>query len=300
MFIFLEHRDIDKKKWDASIESSINKNIYAYSWFLDAVCPQWTALVDENYKVLMPLPSRVKMGIHYLFEPFFAQQLGAFFKDEKDSKGIMDAIPAFYKYQVLKLNTSFHSVAKGFDILENLNYTLSLSKSYDELFKAYAYNTKRNVRKCSEDLILVSDFDDVQAINMFELNRGAKLANYRKEGSTVLVKLIKSLKEKKKLEKWAVLNKEGQLLAAAHFAVFENKRIFLFSATDEDGKKERAMFFLIDRFIAKYANTNVLLDFSGSNDLDLARFYSGFGADKEIYYRVVKNRLPLIIRWLKK
>ncbi len=60
------------------------------------------------------------------------------------------------------------------------------------------------------------------------------------------------------------------------------------------------MFFLLDRFIAKYANTDTVLDFSGSNDADLARFYNGFGAEKEVYYRVVKNRLPLFIRWLKK
>ena len=60
------------------------------------------------------------------------------------------------------------------------------------------------------------------------------------------------------------------------------------------------MFYLIDRFIARHAASDTVLDFAGSNDEQLARFYAGFGSEKETYIRIVKNRLPFFIKWLKK
>ncbi|MDF2456711.1 MAG: hypothetical protein K0R51_2704 [Cytophagaceae bacterium] len=300
MFVFLKHKDIDKKKWDASIDTSINGNLYACSCFLDAVAPGWCALTNEDYSVVMPLPSKSKIGINYIFQPFFSQQLGAFFVDEKYSKGILNFIPSSYRYLEMKLNTKFHPDLKAFTVFENSNYTLPLNKSYEELFKSYAYNTKRNVKKCSSELSINMDFNDLQAVKMFEENKGATLAHYRRESKEVLLRLIEALKEEEKIEKWAVQDNKGTLLAVAHFGFFQHKRIFLFSATNEEGKRNRAMFFLLDRFIHQYANTNIVLDFSGSNDVQLARFYSGFGSIKETYYRIVKNDLPFFMKWLKK
>ncbi|MDB5255736.1 MAG: hypothetical protein JWM14_431 [Chitinophagaceae bacterium] len=300
MFIFLQHKDIDKKKWDASISVSINKNIYGYSWFLDAVCPNWAGIIKEDYSVVMPLPSKKKMGILYLFQPFFSQQLGPFFRSESDAAGILNAIPSRYSYLEMKLNTFFHPDVSQFNASNNTNYKLTLDKSYEELFKSYAYNTKRNIKKCPSDLIITNEFDDSQAIDMFELNKGATLSNFKKESDIVLMKLIQTLKERSKLEKWAVYNKEGRMMAAAHFAICDKERIFLFSATDEIGKQARAMFFLFDQFIQKYSASGFTINFSGSNDVHVARFYSGFGAKKEIYQSIVKNRLPFFMRWLKR
>ena len=46
MIQYLEHNQIDKKKWDATVEEC--GNIYAYSWYLDIVHPGWEALVEED------------------------------------------------------------------------------------------------------------------------------------------------------------------------------------------------------------------------------------------------------------
>ncbi len=299
MFVFLQHKDIDKTKWNACIDTSVNGNLYAYSWFLDAVSPSWCAIIKEDYSTVIPLPSKKKIGINYLFQPFFSQQLGAFFKDENEAKGILKFIPSFYRYQEMNLNTKFHPNLVTFNVFKNANYKLLINKSYEEHFKSFAYNTKRNVKKCS-DLSIRKDFNDLEAIKMFQENRATKLAAYKSESKDVLLRIIEALKKENKLEKWAVLDKQGDLLAAAHFAVLGNTRVFLFSATNEEGKKARAMFFLLDRFIFEYANKNIVLDFSGSNDAQLARFYSGFGSIKEDYYRIVKNNLPFFMKWLKK
>ena len=72
---FLSHNQINKEKWDAAIDEAINGIIYAKSWYLDIVSPDWTALILGDYEVIMPLTYRKKFGVKYLYKPFFAQYL---------------------------------------------------------------------------------------------------------------------------------------------------------------------------------------------------------------------------------
>ncbi|MBT5428083.1 MAG: hypothetical protein HOK84_17895, partial [Bacteroidetes bacterium] len=51
----LKHKDIDKSRWDTTITRSINGNIYGYSWYLDAVSPDWEALINLDYSIVLPL-----------------------------------------------------------------------------------------------------------------------------------------------------------------------------------------------------------------------------------------------------
>jgi len=60
------------------------------------------------------------------------------------------------------------------------------------------------------------------------------------------------------------------------------------------------MFFLLDEFIRKYAEKNVILDFEGSMIPGLARYYEGFGAIAGKYQQIISNHLPFYIRWIKK
>lgn len=59
------------------------------------------------------------------------------------------------------------------------------------------------------------------------------------------------------------------------------------------------MFHLTDAWIARSAGTGMLLDFAGSNTPSVARFNAGFGAVTRPYFRLRRNRLPLLARWLK-
>ena len=52
---YLQHKEIDKAKWDACIEQAPNGLIYSYSWYLDAMSKHWDALVLKDYEAVMPL-----------------------------------------------------------------------------------------------------------------------------------------------------------------------------------------------------------------------------------------------------
>ena len=70
--------------------------------------------------------------------------------------------------------------------------------------------------------------------------------------------------------------------------------------SSKEGKELRAMFFLIDQYIQMNAEKELTLDFEGSTLPGIARFFSGFGATPETYYRMKHNRLPVPFRWIKK
>jgi len=54
---------------------------------------------------------------------------------------------------------------------------------------------------------------------------------------------------------------------------------------------------LIDAFIKENAGKPVTLDFEGSNNPGLARFYSSFGAKKVVYQQFTRNSLPAPVRF---
>ena len=75
---YFKHKEIDKEKWDTCIDNASNSLIYAFSWYLDIVSPNWEALIAGDYHLVMPLPAKRKYGINYLFQPKYTQQLGVF------------------------------------------------------------------------------------------------------------------------------------------------------------------------------------------------------------------------------
>lgn len=302
---YIPHKEIDKTKWDDCIAQSFNGIIYAYSWYLDIVCPGWNALVEDEYKKIMPLTGRSKLGIHYLYQPFFTQQLGVFSKDPLSSQDVNDflsVIPSKYKLIEISLNTFNDPAAKnGMDLKLSLTHELNLSSSYEALYNQYSENTKRNLKKSIKHGLSISEQASVkEVIALFRSSKGKEVETLKDVHYTMLEELMKECASRGKMQVHGVKDKEGKLCAGAFFVESNGKTIFLFSGRNEEAKESAAMFFLIDRFIAANAQSSLVLDFEGSNDPDLARFYKGFGSKECVYLQVRKNNLPPLIRWLKK
>lgn len=74
----LKNNQINKILWDQVITGSDDPYVYLLSWYLDTVTPGWECLVNENYRMVMPLPVKYKFGIPYLVQPPFCQKTGVF------------------------------------------------------------------------------------------------------------------------------------------------------------------------------------------------------------------------------
>jgi hypothetical protein len=301
----LQNKEIDKKRWDECIAQSFNGIIYAYSWYLDIVCEGWEALIEDDYKKVMPLTGRSKFGIHYLYQPYFTQQLGVFSTGrltESDVRDFLSAIPQKYKLVEISLNTySKLESCEGFELKRSLNHELDLISDYDTLYRQYSENTKRNIKKAGKaGLSIIEYVSPGVVIDLFSRNKGKEVAKFRDHHYEMLERLIVECVQRGKGQVLGVAGKDGAVCAGAFFVESNGKVIFIFSGRNEQAKSDGAMFFLIDKFIEANAQRNLVLDFEGSNDPDLARFYKGFGSKECVYLQVRKNNLPTLIRWLKK
>ncbi len=296
MIHYIKHKDVDTEKWDRCIKQSINGIIYAYSWYLDIVCNEWDALIEDDYESVFPLVKGKKFGVNYLYPPFFTQQLGVFSKQiltEAKVNDFLNAIPLEYKYAEINLNTFNKVNTDTFECTPNLNYELDLINSYDNIRKNYSQNLKRNLKKAEESgFSIVNNIKPEDIIDLFRENRGKALRTYKEHDYFNFKRLVYSLIYKRKAEVLGVYTKRNELCAGAIFVSSNNKIIFLFSALSPEGRSDRAMPYLIDSFISENSSSNIVFDFEGSNDPNLARFYQSFGSKKCIYYQVRISKIP--------
>jgi len=304
MILYLDHNKIDKEKWDQCIQESFNGIIYGYSWFLDLVSEEWDGLVENDYERVFPLTWRKKAGIYYLHQPFFTQQLGIFSRsplDEENANRFLTAIPSRFRLIEISLNSRNKVSAPGFSIRNNLNHELALIESYPQLMRGYSENTVRSIKKAvKQKLTIHGEVKPDEVIEMFRQNRGRSLRTLKERDYQRFRRLIYTCLHRGKAQVMGAYSPENELCAGIIFLFSHNRAIFLFSGLNEYGRMHGAMPFLIDGFIEQYAQSYLTLDFEGSNDPDLARFYKGFGS-REVYYPFIRrNRLPMIVRILKK
>jgi hypothetical protein len=280
---YLRYNEINLEKWDLCIENASNSLIYAESWYLNIVSPNWHALVYGDYEFVMPLPAKRKYGIWYLYQPLYTQQLGVFGKEP--SKGLvllfLNSIPNKFLFIDLNMNNLLE------DLTKLPNYELGLSIKYTALQKKYGNNLRRNLKKANKTRQIIEDnFDLKKIIYFLEENGKYKLEkNYYK----VLEELILTSLKNKKGKLFSVYVEE-ELTALAFFLETKSRLIYLSGATSIKGREVQSMSFLIDEYIKSNCESEKVLDFEGSKDSNVARFYRGFGAKFKGYYRL-KSKL---------
>ncbi|MDK2978727.1 MAG: hypothetical protein PWP52_1441 [Bacteroidales bacterium] len=286
---YLKHHQINKQQWDLAIENFHNGLVYALSWYLDVVSPGWNALVLGDYEAVMPLPVKQKLGLKYLIQPPFCQQLGVFcsYDFENKTQCFLNKIQTLFRYIHIQLNVE-NKHTETYPLRKN--YVLTLRGSYKNFYDLYHKNTKRNLKKASNySLNIVSDID---AKSVFTFKKANPVNNLKEWHYKILHSLVNTIQNKAEYESIGVLNDKGNLIAAAFFVIFKKRITMLVSSSNNQGKNKSAMFLIIDTIIKKYAGKDYILDFEGGNVEGLARFFAGFGAEPVFYSVYKQNNLP--------
>ncbi len=304
MIRYLQHDEIDLEKWDNCIRRAFNGNIYALSWYLDVVHRGWEALVEDDYIRVMPLTGNKKYGIYYLFQPFFAQQLGIFSIEILNSSILnrfIAAIPSRFRFAQVNLNVHNHPHPEDYQLVTNRNFLLDLISGYPKLSAHYTTNTRRNLKKArTSGLMLVKGMAPDLLTDMFRQNKGKQVKHWHDIHYQRLHQLMYKAMFKNMGMMVGVYTGHNELCAGAFFLKDQRHLTFLFSATTPEARKNGAMTFLLDTVIKEFSETALVLDFEGSNDENLARFYRGFGAQEVSYYRLEINRFPFPVNRLVK
>jgi hypothetical protein len=295
---YVKHKDIDKEKWNACIDSAPNGLIYAYSFYLDIMSENWDALIMNDYEAVMPLTWNKKFGILYLHQPAFTQQLGIFgnvdFNNTLTEQFLQKAVEIF-SFAEINLNyaNEYHKTAA-----RKCNLILSLHQPFDVIRKSFR---KDLITKAKNNQLLYEASDNIEeAIQSFKNNYSDKLSHLSEKNYEDLLQLCILLKSKDQiLIRKAILPNGNPLTISIFFK--DNKRIYyILSATLPGARVYDANAFLLHELIKEFSGQNLILDFEGSDIPSIHFFFSKFNPVEQPYFFVRINKLKLWGKWIKK
>lgn len=300
---FVKHNEIDRLAWDHCIAEALNASIYAFSWYLDIVAPEWNALVEEDYQSVMPLPTRKRFGIQYLFLPPFCQQLGVIGRQCTDPTKVeefLNAIPENYHWIDMNLNQYNQCTRNEWIVQNSRNYLLDLISPYQKIQSGYSKNTRKNLKVALRNKLSFSKSVSTSVFIDFYREHIGNQIGLPKNHLLILQQLITQGQRYGIAHMFGVYDNRNSLNAIALMMQMKQRIVLLASASSPDGRDESAMYFLLDRYFEANAGNELIFDFEGSNIDSIAYFFSGFGAQATQYQRIIINRLPFYLRWLKR
>ena len=303
MIKYLENNKIDKSKWDTCINRSADASIFVYSWYLDVVCDNWSALILNDYEAVFPIAIKSKYKLHYAYQPFYSRYFGVY-KEGVISKELvklfLDAVPEKIKYFEFCLHESNTIQNKKLEITERKFQMLNINNTYEAIQKGYSENTRRSIKKSIKaELKIRPDIEPEKIVDLFKSTKGVDLEIFTNKDYKNLIKLMNTCLDKKKGQSIAIYYGK-ELCAAAFFMFSNNKFTYLKSGITEQGKAKGAMYLLIDYFIREHCGNKYTFDFGGSSIESVANFYKKFGAKDFVYLQIKKNNLPAVVKWIKK
>ncbi|HKK67441.1 MAG TPA: GNAT family N-acetyltransferase [Bacteroidales bacterium] len=287
----LANAKIDKTAWDECISRAENRRVYALSWYLDSVTgKRWDGLVLDDYRAVMPLPYVKKAGIRFYMQPWFSQQLGPFWIHSYPT-GLLDAMEKnisspFYELN-LNSNTRFFPEYKWLELKPNM--VLPLNKKKETLYAALKTNHRRNLKKAKKIKPEIKHVG-IETYMAFK-TENSKILEGKKTGK--LENILQKLHANNALILRGVWLKD-ELLAAVCWIKDFNRLVYFQAASSEKGKKYASAFLLVEEMIETYANTHTTLDFEGSQNQGIQRFYRGFGATNESYPVLLSKGMRLV------
>ncbi len=301
MIELINRKKLDIKKYDACVQTSLQSNIFGFSWYLDIVSDKWSALVLNDYEAVMPIPWRKKYFMKYVYHPFWVIQLGIYSTVIEDENEFLIALFSEFKYVSLRTNkqnsfSMFHSYQ-----MQKKVQTLSFNENYQTISLNYNRNRKRELKKATQqDLTECWNDSPKKLIDLFKNGVGKRVQKLNEKDYMRLYKLMSTCIRKNLGELLTVYDKQNNLISAAFFLKYNNRVIELVCASDLKNRNNGANTFMNDRAIFKYERNFEVFDFGGSSMKNIAKYYYSFGGKDEYYTQLHYNNLPKLLRFFKR
>lgn len=300
--VFLKSSQLDFQKWDQRVDQFGDDTFQCYSWYLNAVCNNWNALVMGDYEYILPLPTKTKGFFKILYQPFFTRQLKLIGPAEPDQGLLNDflaAIPSNYVQRALALPLVQEFQIDNYQNHHYLYQRLWMHKPVQEIRNGYSENYRRILKKFNIENIEFRNVKPELITNLFASETATKIEAIKSSDLTHLNQLFHNcLKEGKGLS-MAAYARDGELLSAAFYFIHHRTVYYLKGSSTEAGKKNSAMVALMDHVISLYSETHQLFDFGGSRIPSIATFFRKFGAEDH-YYSFIQRNQPFLIHLSKR
>ncbi len=299
----LHHQQIDKVRYNACVNGARNSMIYARSFYLDAMCPGWSALVGNNYSWVMPLPINKKWNIKYIYQPPFTQQLGVFALPEVTVPyvEIVALLKAKFPYWQINVNYSnaFFQDDESIVYEDHVNYILELNADHQSIASHYTHDLVKNLKRCKKYNLYYQSANYIQAIEQYQTHYGSRMKHVTENDYKQFTLLCKHANENNMLVCRKVINNDDKLMAIALLLKDEHRIYNLMNTTTVAGRPFGANHFLLDSLLQEFANSNLIFDFEGSELDGVRQFYENFNPINQPYFTLTYNGLPWPLRLFK-
>ena len=302
---YLLHNKIDKQKWDDCINKSVNRLIYAKSFYLDAMAANWDAIVLNDYEAVMPLTWKKKWSVAYLYQPAFVQQGGIFFTNEL-SKTLIRAFTdkAFTKFKFAEITFNYLNDVNDLTntkINIRTNFILPLLNNYQQISNGYHSSIIKDLKRSRQFKLQYHTSNDyLTIVNLYKKLYQNRLPFFCNKDFTNFNLVCKKMWADDNLIVRKITGANEEILAAVILLKDNNRFYNIISCTTDDGKHKGANHFLYDKVIQEFCNTNYILDFEGSDVKGIADFYRRFKAINQPYPFCKINNLNPIIKLFKR
>lgn len=305
---YLKHHNIDRRQWDALVTASRQRQVYALSWYLDVVAPEWEAVVELDtagaYTAVMPVPWRSKFGIRYIQQPLFCQQLGIYslsgpVADATYIAFVQELRERFRYVSGYNFNTE-NQLPAGLPPEVQVHQTqtlyLPLNKPYEQLEQAYTRDRKVNLKRAQKAGLTVEESGDIAPIIRFF--RGETAGNIyggvAEEAYMQLRQLHQVLQEKRVAKLLYTTDSTGRQNSGCLFVTWGGHIVYIFNAAPQHGRKQNGRTLMIDYMIREYAGQEMVFDFEspGEQESDILHFYKSFGPEARPIPVLRYNQLP--------
>ncbi len=292
---FLKNSEIDLNAWDKCIAGSFNSSICAFSWFLDLICEDWGALVEDDYESVMPLILQRFLGKEIIGLPYFAYDLGIFSNHPitpDKTRVFIEAVPPVFSYYRIMLNKYNPLDCKGCTTILHKRFELDLILPYFKLTAGYTPDLSRRLNiTMANGYYLSPGLSPNEMISLIDKNRIPAPRIIKKHNYRLLRTVMAGLIQHNSGELYGLFDRYNEISSVALVAWMNNRINLVFQATAPDKIKDFPDLFLIDRIIDKYSETNTTLLFDSGFIMNYPVLFKEFGARETTSIEVFKNKL---------
>lgn len=284
--IFIEKKDIDFLKWDASVTNSVVENPTCYSWYLNASCENWGAIISEDYSFLLPFSTNKRLGQKRIVHHSYIRQVDAF----GDITQLKNALLLLKDFDYVDLSISEQN---------NTNY---ISKTYQSIQYSEGYKYKTNAQRILKKVNGKYSFkisNDYHSILTFYRGNSFNKIKQNPKNLDYLGNIMSEAIKRGKGE--CIIAYEDNKVIGGEFIIKDkNTATYLIGDCNSYHKKEGLMYALLDFAINHYKDNYQVFDFGGSNIKSVAQFYKKLGGTDKYYSNILIDNMPWWFKLLKK
>ncbi|MEQ1624040.1 MAG: hypothetical protein ABL870_05070 [Sediminibacterium sp.] len=295
--------EIDPLKWNSCIANNANGLIYSQYQYLSQLTKNWSAIVIGDYAAILPLPWNQKWGIRYYQAIPFVQQLGLIGNIDKfQIPRVLELIKKYAKYGDLFFNYRNKELAMTVPTLTKTNLVLDLRQDYISTAKNYKKDLTQNLEKAKKHHpIYQTNTQFSNTLEIYQQQYGNRINWISQSDFQKLTNVLAFYASTKQCIIRELIDQTTEELLASAILLKDNKRLYLLiNAITPKGRQQSSNHLLIDQIIHEFSESDLLLDFEGSEIPGVKDFYMNYNPIVQPYYHFHHNSLVWPFNLLKK